>query len=247
MEESFYHQYAECDERHWWFIGRQRIVRQLLDKWLPPLEARRILDVGCGTGGMLKLLSEYGNLHGIDTSPEAIEYSRARAGDVATLHQGQVPDALPAGMSFDLITLFDVLEHMPEPVQTLIQLRAVLAANATLVCTVPAFSFLWSQHDDINHHYRRYTRDMLRSELERGGFEVRYSSYFNTLLFPPVALLRLVQRVLPKGEGQSDFTLPPPFVNDVLAGVFGSERHLMRRVGLPFGVSLAMVAFPRKG
>jgi SAM-dependent methyltransferase len=243
VEESFYHEYAEADERHWWFTGRQIIVRELLARWIPEGKHPKILDVGCGTGGMLKLLAEFGETYGLDPSVEAIEYSRARAGDLVTLYHGGIPEGIPAGVKFDLITAFDVLEHMPDPVAALREIRASLAPGGLFICTVPAFKFLWSEHDDVNHHYRRYTRGMLKDELSNGGFELKYSSYFNSFLFPPIAAVRLIGRLRPRHEvPRSNEAIPPPAINWCLGALFGAERFLLRATPLPAGVSLAAVA-----
>lgn len=246
MEESFYHEYAQADERHWWFAGRQRIVRDLIARSLPSGKRPRILDVGCGTGGMLKLLAEFGETHGLEPFPDAVAYSRERAGHLATIHEGGIPDGVPRGMSFDLVTAFDVLEHLADAVAALCELRAAIAPGGIFICTVPAFRFLWSRHDDINHHFRRYTRAMLKGELESAGYEVKYISYFNTLLFPPIAAARLLGRLRPERDsGDSDLGMPSPAINQCLSAVFGAERYLLRVAPLPVGVSLAAVAIPR--
>ncbi len=123
-------------------------------------------------------------------------------------------------MSFDVITAFDVIEHLQDAVSGLRGLRSVLKSDGALVCTVPAFKFLWSIHDDINHHYRRYTREMLEREFQDAGFRVKYISYFNSVLFPPIAAARLIGRLLPAAkEAKSDLSVPPQSVNRILTSV----------------------------
>jgi SAM-dependent methyltransferase len=247
LEESFYHEYAAAEDEHWWFEGRRAIIRELLGKWLPPSpgDRRKILDVGCGPGGMLDLLMEFGQVHALDPSVDAINYCRERVGDRVTLHLGGVPEGVPRGMSFDVITAFDVIEHLQDPVSGLRGLRSVLKSDGALVCTVPAFKFLWSIHDDINHHFRRYTREMLEREFHDAGFRVKYMSYFNSVLFPPIAAARLIGRLLPAAkEAKSDLFVPPQSVNRILTSVFSAEKYVLRNGSLPFGVSLIAIAVP---
>jgi SAM-dependent methyltransferase len=246
MDETLYHQFAHIEDDHWWFRGRRDIIRSLLRRWLPPPPAdqrRRILDVGCGTGAMLPLLQEFGDVEGLECSSDALDYCRSRVGDAVPLHQGLLPDGIPAGHCYDLVTAFDVIEHIPDEVEALRAMRQALQPGGTLLCTVPAFMFLWGPHDDINHHYRRYTRALLVKQLSRAGFKVRRVSYFNTLLFPPIAGVRLARRVIPSRQnGGSDFSVGPPLANRVLTSLFAAERHVLPRAPLPFGVSLVAMA-----
>jgi SAM-dependent methyltransferase len=154
-----------------------------------------------------------------------------------------VPEALDAGERFDLVTAFDVVEHIADDVAALRMFRRVLAPGGRLVLTVPAFPVLWSQHDDYSGHHRRYRRAGLARALHAaGGFQVDRITYFNTLLFPPALVARVAERVLrPQREERSDpyLAVPARPVNDLLCRIFAAERGLLRRRDLPFGVSLA--------
>ena len=279
MDPSLYHAFYELEERHWWFVGRRAIVDSLLSDRLgnAPGRDRRILDVGCGTGGMLPILSKYGHVTGIDSEPLALDYCRKRG--ITDVHP---QDSFRAGAEYDVVTLFDVLEHVPGEANFLATMRGYLKPGGLLVVTVPAFEFLWSRHDDLNRHQRRYTRRGLVSVLENAGFEVERSSYFNTLLFPGAAAVRLMSGGGRGGGGRGgsvggggspdglaasergdspanarreraeadngDEALKQLRIggsNRFLAGVFASERHLLRHLNLPFGVSLYAIA--RKG
>ena len=132
---------------------------------------------------MLDLLTEFGEVHAIDSSEDALSYCRERLGNRARLHQGTVPEGLPGGISFDVVTAFDVIEHIKDGVAGLRGMKETLKPGGLLFCTVPAFKFLWSVHDDINHHFRRYTRSTLGKELVDAGYRVEYLSYFNMFSF----------------------------------------------------------------
>jgi SAM-dependent methyltransferase len=242
MESELYRGHAQLEDSHWWFWGRRAVVREVLEQRVAPVVGRRILDVGCGSGGMLTLLRDFGEVEGMDSSDEALAYARERLGDGARLSKGELPDGIPAGRSYQLITAFDVIEHIPDAVGALRAVHGALAPGGAFVCTVPAYRFLWSVHDDLNHHQRRYHAALLREHLTTAGFEVRFLSYFNSVLFPPIAAVRLLRKLVPEKRAESDLTEASPWVNALLGRLFASERHLVRRTSLPFGVSLIAVA-----
>lgn len=249
MESRLIREMAEHQHGHWWFQGRRAVVRAVLRRALGARSSARILDVGCGPGGMLDLLTEFGEVEGLESSPECLELARERFGDRVVLHQGALPGGMPPGERYDLITALDVIEHLDDPVGALVEMRDALRPGGVIACTVPAFELLWSEHDDINHHKRRYTRSLLLRQLRAAELEPAYSSYFNTALFPPIAAVRLAQRVLParrSGEVQeTDAQPPPPAVNWLLARLFAAESLVVPRVPMPFGVSLIAVTKPR--
>jgi SAM-dependent methyltransferase len=244
MDASMYREFAELHEaRHWWFVGRRRILAALLGDWLPARRDLRILDIGCGTGGMIPLLSAYGRVTGIDPAEAAIRYSRQRYDGAADLIRMDFPREAPDAGSFDLVTLFDVLEHLDEDERALERAFALLRGGGTLLITVPAHRYLWSPHDEINQHRRRYERRALRALLEQAGFRIDRLSYYNTLLFPAVYAARLLRRRLARrGDRRSDFRIGSDWINNRLADLFASERALLKRWDLPVGVSLLAVA-----
>jgi SAM-dependent methyltransferase len=246
MDAQLYRDFARYEDNHWWCRGRRAVVREVLRTSLTPSASRRVLDVGCGTGGMLAMLQEFGEVEGLESSADAIARCQERFPSVR-VRQGELPDGLAAGSDYDLICAFDVIEHIPDAVGALASMRAGLAPGGTLICTVPAYQFLWSEHDVLNHHQRRYTRALLQDQLIAAGLQPTFSSYFNTALFSPIAAVRLAQRVLrgtPNGSGapHSDFSVPPAPVNRLLEAIFSAERFLVPRLPLPFGVSLISVA-----
>lgn len=239
MEASLYSQMRELEDRHWWFVGRRVIVASLLRGSGLPQHAR-ILDLGCGSGGNLAMLSQFGEVLGAELDEHAAQLARERG--VAPVLRGKLPDALPlAAGSFQCVTLLDVLEHIEDDRATLRTVNQLLSPEGRLLITVPAFPFLWGPHDEAHHHQRRYRANGLRQILEDAGFEITTLSYCNSWLFPVVALVRVFRRLFPGGDAGAELGLPPVLVNTLLAKLFASERHLLR-VGLPFGVSLVVLA-----
>lgn len=242
MDEALYRDHADMEEGHWWFEGRRAIVQDLLSQRLPcGASDRRLLDVGCGTGGMLPMLAEFGHVIGLEMSSEAAERARTRAPHAAQVLVGRVPDDLPDAQ-FDVVSAFDVIEHIEDDLGAVKHLVESLRPGGLLVVTVPAFQWLWSPHDDLNQHKRRYTRARLRRLLSGAHLEVEYTSYFNTWLLPVVAAVRLARK-LPqnKGDGGSDFAMPAPRVNRALSKLFQSERRVLRRASFPAGVSIVAI------
>lgn len=250
VETSMYHRFAAVESAHWWFQGRRRIVAELLRDYLvdhPGTESGnlRILDIGAGTGEMVAMIREFGNVVAIDDSDDAVAYCRQRHPVGVSVRCGRVPEALTGDEVFDVVTAFDVLEHIEDDVATLRAVRQVLVPGGRMLLTVPAYQLLWSHHDVYAGHLRRYRRDRLRDVIRRaGGFRVDRMAYFNTLLFLPALAVRVTDRwrrwLVPRPTETSDphLALPPAPVNRALRTVFAAESRMLRHVDLPFGVSL---------
>lgn len=235
-----YRLFFDVQQKHWWFVARRKIVLDVIARHFRPAPGSRILDIGCGAGVMLNELARFGETSGMDSAAEAIEFSKEIFG--GSVRAGQLPDQVPyPEESFGLITALDVIEHIDDDVASLRAIRAHLAPGGKAVITVPAFMFLWTEFDEINEHKRRYTRGELETRLRQAGFAVEKISYFNTLLFPMVVLVRALNR-LRKRSGADDLGLPHPIVNAALTRVFGIEKWLLRFLSLPFGVSILAVA-----
>src|ERR1051325_1458610 len=185
-QEMMQHTYSimyEVEETHWWFVGRRRIIGSFVEKICRELgQVRpRILDVGCGTGANLELLGEYGDAEGVDVSPEALSFWRARG--LANVRQGAAEKLPFADESFDLVTGLDVVEHLDDDVAGLKEMHRVLKPGGHPLLFVPAFMFLWGVQDDISNHRRRYTKQGLRRVVEQAGFAVERLPYVNITFF----------------------------------------------------------------
>jgi SAM-dependent methyltransferase len=241
MDETLMKATLAVDEHHWWYRGRRRVIRAELDRLALPAGAR-ILDAGCGSGRTLVELAHYGGeVCGIELNSDAAELARARGlGDVEV---GRLEELPWEDGAFDLITCLDVIEHVPDDVTALVELRRVVAPGGWLLVTVPAYQALWSRHDEANHHYRRYSRSMLRAAARSAGWQIERVSSFNSLLLAPAAAVRLAQRRMGTRNGHSsDLDMGPAWLNDVLERPMALEASwLGRGRTLPVGLSLLAV------
>ena len=238
QREAFLEMYHN-EDRHWWSISRRMIVQKVLDSYLPDRDTRRILEVGCGSGGNLELLSKYGDLHAMELDDDAREMANRRG--TCLVEKGFLPDNIPFTETFDLICMLDVLEHIDDDLRTLQEIRKRLNPRGKLLLTVPAHGFLWSAHDVALAHKRRYRKKQLIELIRISGFKTVYATYFNTFLFPVIAVTRFLHNALGK-KGGTDVKMPSSFMNDLLIKIFSSEKLLIPRISLPVGVSILLVA-----
>jgi SAM-dependent methyltransferase len=258
VEEQFAGRYEDFERWHWWFRGRQRILESVLERELARERAagivpRLLLTVGCGPAPgiawLAALLGDAGRVIGLDADPSGAlrarrEPSQALPSGVAFAYGRAEATPLRSG-SCDAALALDVLEHMEDDAPALAEAARVVRPGGFVLVTVPAFPSLWGSQDVVSHHKRRYTAATLARTFERAGVLLSWHSYFNTALFPPVAAVRWGRRLLGAGAGaaRSDFDAGRPgLVNEALVRLFAAERHLLGRVRLPFGVSLAAVA-----
>jgi len=237
MEPYLYDNMALTEERHWWFRGRRAIVLDVIERL--GIRDARILDVGAGTGATTVSLRRFGEVDALELAAEALAHLRKVPG-LRTFETPLPAPEMPAE-SYDLVTAFDVLEHIPNDVEAIADIRRLLRPGGHFVCTVPAHPRLWTAHDEHHHHHRRYTRSSLRRALSDGGLEVSFCSPWLTVLFPMFLLDRALMRLRHPAHARAEVPVAP--LNEALAALLGVERHwLARGMRLPFGASLIAVA-----
>ena len=229
------------EETYWWFVGRRRLVADLIRRFAPQPEPR-ILDVGCGSGGTMVAVEDLGEITGCDLSPDALSLCRRRGlGRLV----GARAEGLPfASESFDVVLGCDVLEHVEHDQEALAEIRRVLRPGGVFIATVPAYPSLWSAHDEILGHWRRYTQRRFREALREGGFRTRLLTYAVCFVLPAILATRWSERLRKKAirPGQTGLIELPPPINRALIATLNLERVLVPRTGLPCGSSLVTVA-----
>ncbi|MBJ6107444.1 class I SAM-dependent methyltransferase [Hymenobacter sp. BT523] len=248
MDLTYEAKYHQLEEAHWWFASRRDAVYDLLAALRLPRTAA-ILEIGCSGGPLMQRLraAGYADVTGIDVSEPAIELARARGVANASLMDGAALEFADA--RFDVVVASDVLEHIEDEARALHEWTRVLKPGGQLLVFVPAYAHLWSEHDVVNHHYRRYSRQDLVGALQRAGLRTRRSSFWNTALYFPTAALRLGHRLVagqvsPAVKAGSTgylrhFSAP---VNRMLFWWVKAENRLLRFCNLPLGVSVFALA-----
>jgi len=239
MERVVYEQMAELDQRHWWYRARRRVLAELIRRKAPPPPGARLLEIGCGTGHNLAMLGQFGPVDGLELDDQARAIAERRLG--RTVMSAPLPEL--AGVPehyYDLVGAFDVIEHIDDDEAALESIATRLKPGGKFVMTVPAHRWMWSAHDVVNHHKRRYSKSALKKLIDKSPLRLESIGYFNSLLFP----LAVAERMASKARGKDDanLSLPSAPLNSALEHAFAVERHLIGRVPLSPGLSLFAVA-----
>ena len=240
MELEYELQTHEVEDRHWWYQGRRRVLERTIQRLALPAGAR-ILDAGCGSGRNMVDLARHGTVTGIELSPPSVALARER--DRGAVIEGSVLDMPFDDDAFDLTVSLDVIEHLQDDVAALRELRRVTKPGGVLLVTVPAYQWLWSGHDEINHHHRRYNRRTLLAAAESAGWREQRYAHFNSLLLPIAIALRALERFKPATTKSSlDLWVPPAPLNWALRQPLNLEAAAIGRGGsIPAGLSLLAV------
>jgi SAM-dependent methyltransferase len=220
-------EYASIDRKHWWFLGRQAVIQAILRRYVPV--GSRLLDVGCGTGGLSGELARYYSVEAVDPSAQAVAVARSRGLMARVIEAGSV---LPNG--FDIVCAFDVLEHVDDDVKLACQLAGAVRPGGMILVTVPAFRWFWGPMDDLAGHRRRYRLHELIRVMTDAGIRQLYATYFNFLLFPALVVGHLAG--FPRRD--QELEAPPPILNRLFGAVFTSESWIAGRMSLPWGSSI---------
>jgi SAM-dependent methyltransferase len=251
MRHDLYRDLYVKEQEYWWHVGKREIVYGLLQRYLRGRNgrrARRALDLGCGTGHNLDHLSRYAQAVGTDFSEEALRFCRERGH--AQLCKADAANLPFRDEEFDIVTALDVVEHLDDDVVALRELWRIMRPGGLLIISVPAYSLLWSYWDDILGHRRRYTTRSLSRAASQAGYQVRKVSYSNALILMPSVLVRLLKSSRQGGhqkrgeavDPETDFMPVPGWLNKALIAYYRLEARVLRRIGLPFGLSVVCVA-----
>jgi SAM-dependent methyltransferase len=239
MERVVYQQMADLDQRHWWYRARRDVLADLIRRDIRPPAGARVLEIGCGTGHNLEMLGEFGKVDAIELDEEARTIAERRLG--RAVMNAPLPElAGVRARQYDLIAALDVIEHIDDDRAALAAIATKLRKGGKFLMTVPAHQWMWSAHDSINHHKRRYSKAMLKALIEASPLKLERIGYFNSLLFPLAVAERLGSKL--RGRDDADVKLPPAPINSALEAVFRAERHFVGRLPLPPGLSLFAVA-----
>lgn len=239
MERQVYSHMADLDQRHWWYVGRRQVLAALIERTVRPRPNSRILEVGCATGHNLPMLQRFGRVDAVELDDDVREIAQRRLGRPVLADRLPELAAVPDGR-YDLICAFDVIEHIDDDDAALRAIARKLRPGAKLAMTVPAHPWMWSAHDVVNHHKRRYSKAALRSLIARSPLKLDRIGYFNSLLFPLAMAERLASRMA--GRKEVKMGIPPAPLNAAFTRTFAAERFIIGRFPLPPGLSLFALA-----
>jgi SAM-dependent methyltransferase len=226
----------DLESTYWWHVGRLSIIERQLQKICGTKRNVKILNIGSGTGGTLPTLEKFGKVQNVDTSKEALAFLSASG------YKGRLVKGLKLPFkdnSFDVVTALDVLEHINDDNTALKEWLRILKPDGSLLLTVPAYQWLWSQHDEINNHYRRYLKKDLKKQMQKAGFKVAKASYAIVFSFPLVAGSRILSKLSKKkAEEYSSFVRLPSIINSSFINLLRLEAKYQKRFSSPFGTSL---------
>jgi SAM-dependent methyltransferase len=230
-EKDAFHRKGQ-EDNWWWAKARREIVQQCMEKMMT--REMNILEIGAGYGAMTSMLSNFGTVVAIEPYADAAVYLEEKL-KIST-YPGTF-ESFAETDKYDLITCFDVLEHIEDDVKALFKMATLVNDGGFLVLTVPAYKYLWNRHDEINHHHRRYTKKELLNKIP-DNLSVKKVSYFNTFLFPMAIIDKLVL-----SRNKRSYSLDPnTLVNSFLYRIFAAEKYILRRFSLPFGLSILLIA-----
>jgi SAM-dependent methyltransferase len=239
MERAAYREMADLDQSHWWYRGRREVLAGLIRRVAAPPADARILEIGCGTGHNLEMLRQFGSIDAVELDDESRAIAERRLGrDIICARLPEL-EGIP-DRHYDLIATLDVIEHIDDDKTAVSAIAGKLKPGGKFVMTVPAHPWMWSAHDTVNHHKRRYSKAALKRLIEASPLKLDKIGYFNSLLFPLAVADRVASKV--RGKDDADVRLPSRPLNAALEAVFASERHFVGRLPLPPGLSLFAVA-----
>lgn len=239
MQQSEYVRMAQRETSYWWHLGRIKIIRTYLQQNTTGGRDINILNVGCGTGGTVPLLEEFGSVENVDMAQQALDFMRSRGYTKVKLIDGK---KLPyKDHAFDLVVAFDVLEHIENDSAALKEWSRVLKPSGRIIVTVPAYQWLWSEHDVSLHHKRRYTKRSLKDVATRSGLNTARSSYAVVVFLPVITAVRFLKKFSknsPQANQETSYVNLPSWLNSLFTSMLGAEARMHKYVTFPAGTSV---------
>ena len=234
MEEEYTEKYLNYENNHWWFQGRRDMITKILQGYS---RKSAILEIGCSGGPLLEKLKKMGfnNIVGIDINEESIKQCKKKG--LKNVHIMNGIKTSFENEQFDIIIASDVLEHIKQEEKALKEWKRILMKNGKLLVFVPAFNSLWSDHDNVSRHYRRYTKKSLKNCLIKASFKLEKISYWNFISFFPASLVRFLQRYSTKKNKDQLYNINP-FFNDTIITILRLENYLLTKGNFPIGLSV---------
>ncbi len=242
MQEIVYHTNYKLEDEYWWFRAKFLIARDMLQRIVRLDPGDKILDVGCGTGGFAKSVSDLYRVGCLDMSQTALDYCAKRG--LTDLFNSALEDFDPTAFRPNAITMLDVIEHIDDDFSVVKTAYDLLPEGGAALVTVPAFKFLWSKHDEVHMHKRRYRKKQLVELLEKAGFRPEFASYYNFFLFGP-ALLKRILDSFSNRKSEKPVDEVSDSMNNLFFKIFKSEKNWLKSIRFPFGLSVIAVAFKK--
>jgi len=236
MRADYGERYRELYQRHWWWRAREAAILDVLRAQQPPQGWKRILDVGCGDGLFFDRLAQFGEVEGIEPAAELVSSTSPHR---SRIHIAPFDENFRPGRQYSLILMLDVLEHLADPCPALRHALALLEPQGRVIITVPAFRLLWTNHDDLNQHFTRYSKRSFRRLARQAGLHIETEKYFFQWPFPVKLATRFAERLLrlqPKPP-----KIPAPWINGLFYRLSRLEYKLLNPLPVPFGSSLLVV------
>ena len=246
MDKTYFKQYYRLEREHWWFKARVKILASVLKKHIPLNKPIKILNVGVATGATSQMLQQFGEVTSIEFDQDCCTFMN----EVSNLNiqQGSITSLNFADNQFDLVCAFDVIEHVEDDIKAASELERVCLPNGFIYVTTPAYQFLWSEHDVVNHHFKRYTLTTFRSLFTGRSIKNIKKTYFNSFLFLPIAVIRILlwpfqkKKIVSNTPKETDATrFTPGILNNAFYQLFLFEKVLLNIFSLPFGVSILLL------
>lgn len=247
MDINEYKLMSGAQDRHWWWLGRKKIIETIIEGNIDLGKKMSIADVGCGFGANIPMLRQYGDVASLDMYKEAVETIRQKWGEGVAAHQWVFPGKIDE--KFDLVVMADVLEHIKDDAGMIAWVYDHLKLGGVVLLTVPAHQFLWTQMDEVAHHFRRYNKKQL-TNLFKDKFEIKKFSFYNLFLFPVKVFFAIIVKSMRKlginnpNRSYNDIALKKSlaFINFLFKYILYFESELISRFSLPWGVSIIILA-----